>query len=153
MMFTNSENFSSLDKEKPVLLSSNKQISRICQSRYLVPGSPCYIALRLWIILRLKFANLPNQSGMYQPFWNRNVFVKITDGIDLSEARTLKFFAENTTTPVPRLIIAFIYKGRTYIITRKTKDKSLLSAKDNQSDTRLNNMDSELLEDVKLNRG
>ena len=51
-----------------------------------------------------------------------------------SEAATLRFVAENTIIPVPRLIIAFVYKNLVYTLMYSIEGESLISAWNGLSD-------------------
>jgi hypothetical protein len=79
-----------------------------------ISRSLCHFVARWQVIAGLKLAGLLHKPGTYRWPWNRNYNIKIADNAHLSE----RLATENTTTRVPRVIVAFVYKGRTYTVTR-----------------------------------
>lgn len=47
------------------------------------------------------------------------ICVKYGSRINLSEASTMRFIAENTDIPVPKIFCSFIHSGRTYIVMER----------------------------------
>ena len=108
--------FYSIDDEKA--RSSDTPAGQISPGT--IPRSLCRFVARWQVIVGLKLAGLLHKPGTYLWPWNRNrnIVVKIADNARLSEAAMPRLATENTATRVPRLIVAFAYKGRTYTVTR-----------------------------------
>lgn len=55
----------------------------------------------------------------------RNKVIKVVSEAHLGEAQTLRYLAEHTSIPVPKVYWAFIYGGQTYTVMSKVKGKML----------------------------
>jgi hypothetical protein len=49
--------------------------------------------------------------------------IKVTPGGSLSEANAMRFVAQHTSVPVPRVHWVFVHKGKTYLVMSKIKGK------------------------------
>lgn len=56
---------------------------------------------------------------------SRHKVVKTGPNIHLAEARTMRFIAQNTSLPVPKVWCAFVHKGRTYIVMERIRGQEL----------------------------
>lgn len=58
---------------------------------------------------------------------SRHKIVKTGAWVHLTEAATMKFVAENTSIPVPKVHCAFVHKDRAYIVMERIRGASLAS--------------------------
>ena len=75
------------------------------------------IALKTW-------GKLYKSSGLCMPV-SRKMIVKAGPFVHLTEATTMKFVAENTSIPVPKVYCSFVRKGCTYILMERIRGKSI----------------------------
>lgn len=118
------ENLTSLDEEKVALLPkvSIDQYPPFCHLEY--PSTS--MLSRCLAITRMKIAGILRKPGFHPwPGMKRLFVVTITPDHYPSESMTLKFIAENTTVPVPEVILAFTFKKMSYVVARKTSGESL----------------------------
>jgi aminoglycoside phosphotransferase len=52
-----------------------------------------------------------------------NFCIKVTPMARLSEANAMRFVAQHTLVPVPKVYYAFVHKGNTYLVMSKVKGK------------------------------
>lgn len=82
---------------------------------------------RLLVILSLQAKN----QKYLRPFWKSspgltsvfNICIKVKPFESLAEARAMRFVAQNTSVPVPKVYCAFIYKGSTYVVMWRIQGK------------------------------
>jgi aminoglycoside phosphotransferase len=70
-------------------------------------------------------ANLYKHPGVFAVLISKWHLVKTGPDVHLSEAVTMKFIAENTSIPVPKVYCSFIYKNRTYIVMERVRGRVL----------------------------
>ena len=58
-------------------------------------------------------------------FTVRNRVIKVCSEAHLGEAQTMRYLAEHTSIPVPKVYWAFVYAGQTYTVMSKVKGKML----------------------------
>jgi aminoglycoside phosphotransferase len=75
------------------------------------------IALKTW-------GKLYKSNGLCSPI-SKNKIVKTGPRVDLTEAATMKFVADNTSIPVPKVYCSFVHKGRTYILMERIKGEPI----------------------------
>ncbi|KAI0101682.1 kinase-like domain-containing protein [Nemania sp. FL0031] len=56
---------------------------------------------------------------------SKNIIVKSGYGIHLTEAVTMRYIAENTNIPVPKVYCSFVHKNTAYIVMEKIQGKPL----------------------------
>lgn len=56
---------------------------------------------------------------------SRHMLVKTGSDVRLAEAATMRFIAENTSIPVPKVLSAFVRKGAAYIVMEKIQGQEL----------------------------
>jgi hypothetical protein len=59
---------------------------------------------------------------------SKHLIVKTGPFVHLTEAATLKFVADNTTIPVPKVFCSFLHKDRAYIVMERIQGKSIPAA-------------------------
>lgn len=101
---------------------SHEAVSQASWAPWLIPSSPCYFALRLLAIIRLRLAHLLDKPGTNH---DHSIVVKVDDDMYLSKARAYTRY---------HVIIAFIYEGRACTIMCKIEGRSLLSTWSSLSD-------------------
>jgi fructosamine-3-kinase len=52
-----------------------------------------------------------------------NFCIKVTPMARLSEANAMRFVAQHTSVPVPKVYCAFVHKGSTYLVMSKVKER------------------------------
>jgi fructosamine-3-kinase len=53
------------------------------------------------------------------------MIVETRPRVDLTEAATMKFFADNTSVPVPKVYCSFVHKVRTYILVERIEGEPI----------------------------
>ncbi|KAG9942170.1 kinase subdomain-containing protein, partial [Aureobasidium melanogenum] len=80
---------------------------------------------RIFTRVALKtLAKLHKSDGYCSPI-SRKLIIKTGPWVDLTEAATMRFIAENTSIPVPKVHCSFVHKGRTYILMERIKGEMI----------------------------
>lgn len=82
------------------------------------------------LFTRLALATLGRvyrRDGLCHPI-SKHRIVKTGRRVDLTEAATMKFIAENTSIPVPKVHCSFIHEGRAYILMERIHGEELPTA-------------------------
>jgi aminoglycoside phosphotransferase len=66
---------------------------------------------------------------------SKHIIVKARRGANLTEAATMKFVAERTSIPVPKVYCSFVYKDCTYIVMERIRGEDLPGAWGSLSET------------------
>lgn len=64
---------------------------------------------------------------------SKHLVVKSDRFVDLTEAATMKFIADNTSVPVPKVWCSFVRNGRTYIVMERIQGDCISSGWDDRS--------------------
>jgi len=64
---------------------------------------------------------------------SKNKILKTGRRVHLTEGATLKYLAENTTIPVPKVHCSFLHKNRAYIVMERIPGEELSKAWNNMS--------------------
>jgi hypothetical protein len=75
------------------------------------------IALKTW-------GKLYKSNGLCSPI-SKKMIVETRPRVDLTEAATMKFFADNTSVPVPKVYCSFVHKVRTYILVERIEGEPI----------------------------
>lgn len=54
-----------------------------------------------------------------------NLCIKFGDSVPLAEANTLRFIAQHTSIPVPKVHHAFVHYGKTYILMERIRGETV----------------------------
>ncbi|TKA22544.1 hypothetical protein B0A50_08085 [Salinomyces thailandicus] len=82
------------------------------------------------LLTRLALATLGRfhkSDGVCTPI-SKNKIIKTDTRVHLTEAATMRFVAENTTIPVPKVHCAFVHKGRAFIVMERIQGQELAVA-------------------------
>jgi tRNA A-37 threonylcarbamoyl transferase component Bud32 len=83
---------------------------------------------RLYTRLALKtLAKLYKSDGLCTPISSSRI-IKTGHRVCLREAATMKFVAEHTSIPVPKVYCSFVYKGRAFIVMERIRGDALPNA-------------------------
>lgn len=83
---------------------------------------------RSWIRLALhSTAKFFHQDGPCVPI-SKHKIVKTGYSVHLTEAATMKYIAEHTTIPVPKVYCSFLHKNRAYIVMERIQGEELAGA-------------------------
>ncbi|KAH0336345.1 kinase subdomain-containing protein, partial [Aureobasidium melanogenum] len=80
---------------------------------------------RIFTRVALKtLAKLHKSDGYCSPI-SRKLIIKTGPWVDLTEAATMRFIAENTSIPVPKVYCSFVHRDRTYILMERIQGEEL----------------------------
>lgn len=83
---------------------------------------------RLWTLIALKTTTkFYTRDGTCTPI-SKHRIVKTGDGVSLIEAATMRFVAENTSLPVPKVYCSFVRKKRVYIVMERIRGEEIPKA-------------------------
>lgn len=94
-------------------------------NRDLQPGINATTARRYAVLLAIKLKRLFDKQPGPVLFLTKNMCVKYGRRVSLREASTIRFVAEKTSIPVPRIYCAFEHRGRRYIVMERLHGKSI----------------------------
>ncbi|KAJ3542100.1 hypothetical protein NM208_g4033 [Fusarium decemcellulare] len=77
-------------------------------------------------------ARIFNRQGACVPI-SKHLIVKSDGFVDLTEAATMKFVADNTSIPVPKVWCSFMSNGRTYIVMERIQGDPIAKGWDERS--------------------
>ncbi|KAF4999064.1 hypothetical protein FDECE_11623 [Fusarium decemcellulare] len=77
-------------------------------------------------------ARIFNRQGACVPIL-KHLIVKSDGFVDLTEAATMKFVAEKTTIPLPKVWCSFVRNGRTYIVMERIQGDPIAKGWDKRS--------------------
>ncbi|KAH0370310.1 kinase subdomain-containing protein, partial [Aureobasidium melanogenum] len=69
-------------------------------------------------------ARFHKSDGFCRPI-SRKLIIKTGPWVDLTEAATMRFIAEKTSIPVPKVHCSFVHKGRTYILMERIQGEEI----------------------------
>lgn len=99
---------------------------------------------RLLTLLGLKTTGrVYRRQGICHPI-SRHLIVKSDSFANLTEAATMKYVAENTSIPVPKVWCAFVRDGRTYIVMERIRAHSIAQGWDERSEESKNKLFAQL---------
>ena len=89
---------------------------------------------RVMVLLALKTtARFYRRTGACYPI-SKNLIVKTSEFVHLTEAVTMEYVASNTSAPVPRVYCTFIHRHRAYIVIERVQGDTLALALQTLSD-------------------
>jgi aminoglycoside phosphotransferase len=90
--------------------------------------------IRICTLIALKTtARLFKHNGACIPI-SKNLIVKTGPYVHLAEAATMRFVADNTSLPVPKVFCSFLHKDRAYIIMERIQGEAIPTAWKNRSE-------------------
>ena len=78
-------------------------------------------------------ARLYKRSGVCVPI-SGGLLVKSDAFVDLTEAATIRFIAERTTIPVPKVYCSFLHNGRAFIVIERIRGEPIANGWDERSE-------------------
>lgn len=101
---------------------------------------------RMVTLLALKItARFYTRYGICVPI-SKHKIVKSGIWVHLTEAATMKYIAENTSLPVPKVYCSFLHKGRAYIVMERIQGVGFPTASKELSEESLQNIFAQLKE-------
>jgi aminoglycoside phosphotransferase len=101
---------------------------------------------RMVTLLALKTtARFYDRYGICVPI-SKHKIVKSGIWVHLTEAATMKYIAENTSLPVPKVYCSFLHKGRAYIVMERIQDVGFPTASKELSEESLEKIFTQLKE-------